>query len=202
MTNELIIGMSTAFLTSIVGPIAVYYVQLWTQKKKGDPLGESIKVNELITAKMESIREDKRADRVWLIQFHNGGHFYPTGKSIQKFSMVYEVLSERAVPYQYQFQNIPVSLFSKSINVLHKGKSILVDDATTDKQYEGFTTLIPSSGVKSTYIFPIYNIKDNFIGIVGIDYNSNKKALSADELAEISLEISTIGGVLNNYLAH
>ena len=203
MTSELIIGMTTAVLTSIIGPIAVHYVKLLTEKKKKDPLGESMKLNELIITKMESIRLDNHADRVWLLQFHNGGHFYPTGKSIQKFSMVYEVLSNSAIPCQHQFQNIPVSLFSKAINVLHKGKVICVDDATiADKQYEGFTSVIPGSGVKSTYMFPVYNIKDHFIGIVGADFSNKKKALDMAQLTDVEIEISTIGGVLDNYLTY
>jgi hypothetical protein len=201
MTVEVIVGLSTAVLTSIIGPIAVHYVKLITQKKKDDPLGESMEINELIITKMESIRTENKSDRVWLLQFHNGGHFYPTGKSIQKFSMVYEVLSNSSVPCQHQFQNIPVSLFSKAINVLHKGKVICIDDTSiAEKQYEGFTSVIPGAGVKSTYMFPIYNIKGHFIGIVGVDFVDKKKALDMAQLTDVELEISTIGGVLDNYL--
>jgi hypothetical protein len=203
MTSELIIGLTTAVLTSIIGPIAVHYVTIITEKKKKDPLGESIKLNELITEKMESIREDFKSDRVWLLQFHNGGHFYPTGKSIQKFSMVYEVLSNSVVPCQHQFQNIPVSLFSKGINTLHKGNVVSIEDTMmSDKQYEGFTSVVPGAGVKSTYIFPIYNIKNEFIAVVGVDFTENKTSLDISQLVEIEVEVSTIGGVLENYLYH
>ena len=203
MTSELMVGIFSAVLSSVIGPIAVHYVKLLTQKKKEDPLGESMKVNELIIAKMESIRTDSHADRVWLLQFHNGGHFYPTGKSIQKFSMVYEVLSNSSIPCQHQFQNIPVSLFSKAIHVLHKGKVICIDDTSVaDKQYEGFTSVIHGAGVKSTYMFPIYNIKDHFIGIVGIDFSSKTNALDVAQLTDVEIEMSTIGGVLDNYLTY
>ena len=152
---------------------------------------------------MESIREDFKSDRVWLLQFHNGGHFYPTGKSIQKFSMVYEVLSNSVVPCQHQFQNIPVSLFSKGINTLHKGNVVSIEDTMmSDKQYEGFTSVVPGAGVKSTYIFPIYNIKNEFIAVVGVDFTENKTSLDISQLVEIEVEVSTIGGVLENYLYH
>ena len=104
MSSELVVALVTAVLSSIIGPIAVYYVQQLTEKKKKDFLGESMETNELIIGKMESIREDYKSDRVWLLQFHNGGHFYPTGKSIQKFSMVYEVMGNSVVPCQHQFQ--------------------------------------------------------------------------------------------------
>lgn len=201
MSNELMVAIITAVTTSIIGPIAVHYVKLWTSSKKKDPLTESIAVNETVNIKLESIKELSNADRVWLAQFHNGGNFYPTGKSIQKFSLVYELISTGTIPCQHQFQNIPVSLFSKSINTLHKGKVISIPDTSIEnKQFEGFTSVIPGANVKSTYLFPLYTIKDEFVGIVGIDYSNRKKELTDKQLIDLELEMSAIGGVLNNYL--
>jgi hypothetical protein len=201
MSSELVVALVTAVLSSIIGPIAVYYVQQLTEKKKKDLLGESMETNELIIGKMESIREDYKSDRVWLLQFHNGGHFYPTGKSIQKFSMVYEVMGNSVVPCQHQFQNIPVSLFSKGINLLHKGNVICIPDTTQgDKQYEGITSVVPGASVKSTYLFPLFNIKNEFIGVVGMDFTEQQIDLDVSQLTDIEVESSTIGGVLHNYL--
>lgn len=201
MNNELLVAVVTAVTTSVVGPIAVHYAKVLTDRKKRDPLSEAIEANQLIIDKLEQVKEDASADRIWLLQFHNGGHFYPTGKSIQKFSMVYEVLSQGVVPCQHQLQNIPVSLFSRGINSLHSGFVISIPDTSIEnKQFEGFTSVIPGAGVKSTYLFPIYTIKNEFVAIVGIDYVTKKKNLSEEDVTDIDLEISTIGGVLNNYL--
>jgi hypothetical protein len=46
------------------------------------------------------------------------------------------------------------------------------------------------------------NIKDHFIGIVGVDFSSKKKALDMAQLTDVEIEISTIGGVLDNYLTY
>ncbi len=200
MNTELIVAIVTAVTTSVVGPIAVHYVKLITEKKK-DPLSEAIETNQLITDKLEQVKESTSADRVWLLQFHNGGYFFPTGKSIQKFSMVYEMASPGVVPCQHQLQNIPVSLFSRAITTLHKGFVISIPDVSIEnKQFEGFTSVIPGSGVKSTYLFPVYTIKNEFAAIVGVDYVNKKKALTPEEVTDVDLELSTIGGVLNNYL--
>ena len=201
MSPQLFIGLASALLTSIVGPIAVHYVKILTEKSKEDSLSESLEVNNLIVEKLENIRNCVGSDRIWLLQFHNGGHFYPTGKSIQKFSMVYEVLSDDIVPCQAQFQNIPVSLFNKGINSLHKGSIISIPDALIhNKQFEGFTSVISGASVKSTYIFPVYNIKDDFIGIIGVDFVKSSKDLKGTQLTDLELEISTVGGVLHGYL--
>jgi len=203
MNAEALAALITAIFTSIVGPIAVHYAKaaVESRKKKKDPLSESIMVNHMITEKLEKVREQFESDRIWLLQFHNGGHFYPTGKSIQKFSMVYELLSPSVVPCQHQFQNIPVSLFSKAINQLHSGNTVSVISVDPTLNVNGgFTTEIAGSGVRSSYIVPIFNIKGEFVGIVGMDYVEDGKELTAENISDLGLEISTIGGVLNDYL--
>lgn len=201
MNTELIVAIITAVTTSVVGPVVVHYVQSIVERKNKDTLLDSIEANQMINDKLDQIKKEIHSDRIWLIQFHNGAHFYPTGKSIQKFSMVYEILSAGVIPCQNQFQNIPVSLFSKSIHTLYKGSTIAIPDTTIlEKQFEGFTSVIHGASVKSTYMIPLYNIKNEFIGIVGVDYVSKKRELKEKELTDIDLELSTIGGVLNNYL--
>jgi hypothetical protein len=201
MSTELMVAVITAVTTSILGPIAVHYFKMMVEKKKKDPLADSIEANQLITDKLEEVKNKEHADRIWILQFHNGGNYYPTGKSIQKFSMVYEMLGQGIIPCQHQLQNIPVSLFSRTINNLHKGFVVSIPDTSIEnKQFEGFTSVIPGAGVKSTYLFPVYTIKNEFVAIVGIDYISKKKNLTNQEINDIDLELSTIGGVLNNYL--
>jgi hypothetical protein len=201
MNTELIVAIITAVTTSVVGPVVVHYVQSMVDRRKKDTLLDSIEANQMINDKLDQIKKEIHSDRIWLIQFHNGAHFYPTGKSIQKFSMVYEIVSSGVVPCQNQFQNIPVSLFSKSIHTLYKGNTIAIPDTTiSEKQFEGLTSVIYGANVKSTYMYPLYNIKNEFIGIVGVDYVSKKRELKEKELTDIDLELSTIGGVLNNYL--
>jgi len=201
MNTELIVAIITAVTTSVVGPVVVHYVQSMVDRRKKDTLLDAIEANQMINDKLGQIKKEIHSDRIWLIQFHNGAHFYPTGKSIQKFSMVYEIVSSGVIPCQTQFQNIPVSLFSKSIHTLYKGSTITIPDTTvSEKQFEGFTSVIHGANVKSTYMYPLYNIKSEFIGIVGLDFVNKKRELKEKEITDIDLELSTIGGVLNNYL--
>lgn len=202
MNTELVIGVVSAACTSIIGPVVVHYVKGWAEnnKKKNDPLAEAISVNSLIIDKLTDMKEKVSSDRIWMIQFHNGGHFYPTGKSIQKFSMVYEVVSSDTTSCQHQFQNIPVSLFSKTINKLYKGDSIKIEDTKSTEYNYGFTTQISEMNVKSAYIYPVTTITDQFVGIIGIDYIHRKKELGIESLADFEIEVATIGGVLANYL--
>ncbi len=115
MSPEIIV----AFITGVLGPVSVILIKsfLDKRKKKPDLVHETLKVSELVTSKIEHIKEEFGADRVWITQFHNGGNFYPTGKSMAKFSVMYETVGAGVNSIQSNFHNIPVNLFSKSIKV-------------------------------------------------------------------------------------
>ncbi len=78
-----------------------------------------------------------KCDRVWVAQFHNGGNFYPTGKSIQKFSICYELVTIETSRIQQTFQNIQVSLFLKILNKLHKDDELNILNTESEEMYMG-----------------------------------------------------------------
>ena len=81
------IEITIAFLTGVLGPVSLLYIKhILNKKKKTDIVAEALEMGEVVSNKIEDIKNGIKADRVWVTQFHNGGHFYPTGKSITKFS--------------------------------------------------------------------------------------------------------------------
>ena len=197
MDNPFII----ALITAILGPIAVHYVQLLMKKKEQkDLIKDSLKTSVLIENKIDDIKEEYDADRVWVSQFHNGGNFYPTGKSIQKFSMFYESVSIDTLSIKFNFQNIPVSLFSRSIHHLSENNKISIPDVSTQEDYHGLKFIAEENKCKSTYQFAIKTISGKFIGIVGLEYTKEKRILTEEEINNLVIQATTIGGVLNNIL--
>jgi hypothetical protein len=171
------------------------------KKKKPDMVADTLELGEVVTHKIEEIREEISADRVWLIQFHNGGHFYPTGKSMAKFSMIYETVNIHVSSIQNNFQNIPVSLFSKSINELLKNNIIEITDFKDETiSTFGLKYIAEESSCKSGYLFAIKSIDDKFIGILGVDYTGEKTNLSDETINRLSIKATSIGGVLMNHL--
>jgi hypothetical protein len=191
-----------AFITGVISPITILLFKNWLEKKKKpDMVADTLELGEVVTHKIEEIREEISADRVWLIQFHNGGHFYPTGKSMAKFSMIYETVNIKVNSIQNNFQNIPVSLFSKSINELLKNDVIEITDFKDETiSTFGLKYIAEESGCKSGYLFSIKSIDDKFIGILGIDYTRKKTILNHDIVNRLSVKASSIGGVLMNHL--
>ncbi len=124
-----------AFITGVFGPITVMYIKylLDKRKKKPDMVMDTLRVSELINQKIDHIKDEFKADRVWISQFHNGGNFYPTGRSMAKFSIMYESVSQNAISVQSNFKNIPVNLFSRSINELLHNDVIEIADFKDEK---------------------------------------------------------------------
>jgi hypothetical protein len=198
MDSNLIVALVSSAFTAIIGPIAVHIVKEYLDKKsKKDILKESLEKNALVSIKVEGIKERTKADRVWVMQFHNGGTFYPTGKSIQKFSMFYETVSQDTYSVQSQFQNIPVSLFSKSINHLLEDDIIAIPDFKDETiATYGLKHIADENGCKSAYLFAVKTIEGKFIGTLGVEYTRKKTNLSEDDINHLLIEATTLGGEL------
>jgi GAF domain-containing protein len=191
--------ITIALLTSFIGPIVVLVVKYYLDKqsKQFDNIREALQVSQDVQHKIESIRENVEADRVWLVQFHNGGYFYPTGKSIAKFSLVYETVSVNTKSIQQSFQNIPVSLFSKMLNYLLENETIRVPDCKNEPQGGSLRHIEQDELCTSSYYFAIKSLEDRFIGVLGVNYTNTKRELTNEEIETLTHHAAQIGGVLN-----
>jgi hypothetical protein len=196
--------VAVAFITGVIGPIAVLYIKhvLDSRKKKPDMVMDTLRVSELINQKIDHIRDEFSADRVWISQFHNGGNFYPTGRSMAKFSIMYEAVSANASSVQSNFKNIPVNLFSRSINELFQNDVIEIADFKDEKiATYGLKYVAEESGCKSSYLFAIKTIEDKFIGVLSVEFTKRKTKLDMEDINHLQNHASSIGGVLMTYLA-
>ena len=197
------VELSIAFVTGVLGPISVILLKNFLDKRKQKPdmVRETLKVSELINQKIEHIKEEFNVDRVWVTQFHNGGNFYPTGKSMAKFSIMYEAVHPGVSSVQNNFHNIPVNLFSKSINELLQNDSIEIPDFKDESiATYGLKYIAEESGCKSGYLFAIKTIDGKFIGTLGLDYTKRKTKLDMESINHLMVHASSIGGVLMTHL--
>ena len=195
--------IAIAFITGVIGPLLVLYIKYILDKKKPKPdmVTEALRVGELVTSRIEHIREEFNADRVWITQFHNGGNFYPTGRSMAKFSIVYETVGPNTNSVQTNFKNIPVNLFSKSINELYNNNVIEIPDFKDEKIATfGLKYVAEESSCKSSYLFAIKTIEDKFIGVLSLDYTKRKTKLDMESINHLQNRAASIGGVLMTYL--
>jgi hypothetical protein len=192
-----------AFITGILGPVLLLFIKNKIEKKevKPDMVLETLKVSELIMSKLEHIKDEFKCDRVWITQFHNGGNFYPTGKSMAKFSIMYEVVGPGITSVQGNFHNIPVNLFSRSINQLLENDVIEIPDFKDETVATyGLKYIAEDTGCKSGYLFAIKTIDDKFIGTLGLDYAKRKTKLDMESINHLQQHSASIGGVLMTHL--
>jgi len=197
MSNEVIV----AFITGVLGPILIIITNkiLAKTKKKPDLIKDTLKESELILTKLEHIRDEFKVDRIWLAQFHNGGNYYPTGKSIAKFSFVHESVLAGVPSIQANFQNIPVNLFTKSINELLTNDIIEIPDFKDETiATHGLKYIAEENGTKSCYLFAIKSIDEKFVGVLGLDFTKKKVKLDSQQVNLLSNQAAVIGGVIMN----
>lgn len=197
---ELLVPIVIAIITSVVGPAIVEWVKKRRENKPKDPLGDAIQHNEVIEQQLDAMLNELDCNQIYIAQFHNGGHFYPTGKSIQKFSIFYEVTTPDAPSIKSIFQNIPASLFSKPLALLYEKGEIAVEDTITMSADLGLESFCPNHTYKSVYLLTLTDLDGRIIGVMGIYYTERKHKITKEEWIFIRQKIGAIGNLLSNYL--
>jgi GAF domain-containing protein len=189
-----------ALITAIIGPIIVNWARLKMEKKADKtPMREALDASSIIDNQIENILSELECDRVWIAQFHNGGHFYPTGKSIQKFSIFYEKSTPNLPPLLHTFQNIPVSLFPRVLSKVYQDQEIAVDDVSTAEDTYGLEYMTTQFGTKSMCAVGLYSLDDHLIGVLNISFKESHK-ITRDEWILIRQKAGVIGTLLSEYL--
>lgn len=192
-----VITIVSVLISSVAGPTIVEYVKNIFRKKEFDPVQDSLENNILVENKVERIKEEFGADRVYILQFHNGGQFFPSGKSMKKFSMFYESINPSISSLTNQFQNIPISLFSRSLDQLAKNDSIVIPDfSDNNSETYGLKYIAEENNNKSSYLFSIKSIDGKFVGVLGINYTEIATTLNSSQINHLAVEATAIGGVL------
>ena len=189
-------------IAGILGPMLTLFIKNYFDNKQNKPdiVAEALETSTKVMVKLDIIKEEFKADRIWITQFHNGGNFYPTGKSMAKFSVIYETVNIGVGSIQNMFQNIQVNLFSKSINELLENDSIQIADYKDETIATfGLKYIADDTGCKSGYLFTIKTIDNKFIGILGLDYTKKKVKLTEENINELVNYTTAIGGVLSGH---
>jgi hypothetical protein len=168
------------------------------RRKQSDPMPDAIKYNEQIEHQLDLILDELECDQIFIAQFHNGGHFYPTGKSIQKFSIFYEVLNPNIESVKNIYQNIPVSLFNKPLSELYEHGEVIIEDAEAANSYLLNTTT--GGKCKSIYLLALTDLDGRIVGVMGIHYIEKKHKIVKDEWIFIRQKVGAIGNIISNYL--
>jgi hypothetical protein len=192
--------VTVALITAVFGPIIVSWVKIKMEKKSATtPMHDALETSTLIDNQLEDMIDELECDRVWIAQFHNGGHFYPTGRSIQKFSIFYEKTSPNTPSLQTTFQNIPVSLFPKALSKIYKNGELTVFDSSLSEETYGAEPFTTQFDTKSICMISLHSLDNHVIGILGISFK-DAHHMEKDEWVYIRQKGGVIGTLLSEYL--
>ena len=135
-----------------------------SSKKK---LIKQIEKDELVHFTLKEIRRKYHADRIYIIQFHNGGIFY-TNSPMQKASVTFERCSDGLERISDHMQHMFVSHYNWFIKQTLKGELFYTDcenmeDVATKALFRKF-------GTQATAAVPIYDIQDQLVSIMVMDW--------------------------------
>jgi hypothetical protein len=201
--NSINLTIITAFLTAIFGPIIVewFKMKFFHKNLNKDVVGESIDINEKVDIQLEYLLDELECDRICVTQFHNGGVFYPTGKSIKKFSIFYERVTDKAASIKETFQNIPVSLFPKVFSLLYKDGELNIPSCKNNEIDCGiFQVNGKEYKTKSMYMLAIHDLNDNFIGVLTVSFYDKEHNFTLEEWILLRQKVGAIGTILTDYL--
>lgn len=201
---EIIASIATAFIISTLGPTVVEWAKVKFSKTQptSDPVKSELVKSCAIDKELETILDELSADRVWISQFHNGGKFLHSTKSIQKFSIFHEVNVSGVSPVAHTFRNIPASLYSRAFDELLKNGSIFIADFNDETiATYGLKGGAEAVGTRASYVFALFNLGTNeFMGTMGIDWVKKPKQLKQEQLSYLSAEANRLSGYISNFL--
>ena len=143
------------------------YMEKKGEKSSKKKLVKQIEKDELIHFTLREMRRKYHTDRIFIIQFHNGGVFY-TSSPMQKASVTYERSSDGLERISDNLQNVFVSHYTWFIKQTMGEEMFypdceLVEDVATK-------ALLRKFGTQATAAVPIYDIQDHLISILVLDW--------------------------------
>lgn len=161
----------TSITSIIVALIASGVFKTWQDKKKEKKSREGliarIKKDEIVHFALRELRRLYNCDRIFIIQYHNGGNFY-TESPMQKSTMTYERCSDGLEKLSDKFQNVLVSHFTWYIKNMIDEKMFYSDlNKIEDISTRAF---LSSYGTQSHVACPIYDRDKHLIGMLGMDW--------------------------------
>ncbi len=157
--------------------------KIMCKRKRDSIVDETVQNGNVYTA-LEFLLEEVSADRAYVMEFHNGAHYF-SGRGQQKFSCTYETVRKGISAEFANSQNHRISNFHHYINEL-----VTEGQFSYEKSYQvpdqAFKALLKDKGVSTILNVPLKTLNGKVIGILGVDYVRSEHSL--DEEMELFMK--------------
>lgn len=145
---------------------------------------------------IQTMLGDFLADRVYIFQYHNGGRGVGNIDFI-KVSCSYEVVTLGTRPQQKCLQQMPITLVWAFVHLIDAGVGVVcpcVEECFSETDASTYETL-RVQGIKSCYCVGLYSDTREPLGFVGVDYCSEKREWSKEELTKLQIHAERLSAM-------
>ena len=201
MEVSIIATIGVALITAVIGPSILELVKNKLNRKPAeskDPMYDEMVVDVQVDEQLRALLANLECDRIWVTQFHNGGHYYSSGLSIKKFSVFYEVVSTGTSIIQQQFQNVPTSFFSRSLKQIADNNTLEVSDMSDLSAMDyGLRDAANETGCQSLFMACLKTPSGKLHGAMGVEFVKEKHKFTNVERQAIKNAALYISGILS-----
>ena len=201
MEASIIATIGVALITAVIGPSILELVRNKLSRKaveSKDPMYDEMVIDVQVDQQLRTLLANLECDRIWVTQFHNGGHFYSSGLSIKKFSVFYEVVSTGTSIIQHQFQNVPTSFFSRSLKEIADNNTLEITDmADLNNTAYGLRDSARETGCQSIFMACLKTPSGKLHGAMGVEFVKEKHRFTNVEKQAIKNAALYISGILS-----
>lgn len=191
--SELIVAIIT-----MLGSLATVYLKHLieeSKKVKADPIRDTHERDALLYDKLNEVRVTLNADRVYIVQYHNGSHF-KSGQSMMKLSMTHEVLAAGIRSELENTQGLPISMFANVFQQFYRDGYIVIEDMDHKSVDQLLASYYKKRGVQSVYAYPIKNLHGHFIGSIMVSFLKDPTTLAYEHCEMIEQTAALVSGYL------
>lgn len=197
IAESMIISISSIIVALISAGYFKDYLDRKKIKSHKKSIVSRIHKDELIHFALKELRRKYSCDRIYIIQYHNGGNFY-TNSPMQKSTMTYEYTVDGLERLAERYQNVLVSHFTWLLKqTIENNMFYYKVNEITDIYTRG---LFISHGAQSCISLPIYDNEKNLTGIIGMEWVFSKipntfiedNNFSKNFIKEVKKEVDTL----------
>ena len=189
-----IISVLTGVISAATAVFGMYLKIKFDEKKSKQFSYDPSQHNNVVTA-LNYVMGETEADRAYVLEFHNGEHYF-SGKSQQKLSCTYEVVSEGISSECQQLQNIRTSNFHGLIKDIAQEKTFACQEVEQYSEDITLKSFFQSKGVKSIFARPIKTLNGRILGIIVLEYVKEKRTWSDEAEEFIKKQARVVSGYL------
>lgn len=189
-----IISVLTGVVSAATAVLGMW-LKIKLDEKKSKQFHYDPNLHSNVVSALEYVMSETEADRVNVLEFHNGEHYF-SGRSQQKLSCTYEVVSEGISTESQKLQNIRISNFHSMIKDIAQGYTFVCEDTSEYNEDIAFKSFLESKGVKSIFVRPIKTLNGKILGVIALEYVKEQRLWTGDAEDFIKKQARVISGYL------